>query len=61
MAVQDFLSTGFHYLLAAAAIILCMLALNTLLHALKVRTETATAYTLILPWLLGFLIWTAFP
>lgn len=61
MAVQNYLPTAFHYLIIAAGIAVCMLGLNALLHVFKVREETITGYTLILPWLLGFLIFTTFP
>lgn len=61
MDIQDYLTTGVHYLIAAGGIILLMLGLNAILRALKVSANTVTAYTLILPWLLGFLIWTAYP
>jgi len=38
-----------------------MMVIYTGLRALGVRGEAATGYALIMPWVLGFLIWTAFP
>jgi multiple sugar transport system permease protein len=61
MTLQDYLPTIIRYVLVAAGIGLCMFGLNALLRALKVRDEVTTGFTLVLPWLLGFLIWTAFP
>ena len=42
-------------------IIFLMLVLYQILHALGVKRETATGYALILPWILGFVIWNAYP
>jgi multiple sugar transport system permease protein len=59
--IQDYLGTSIRFLAAAAAIGISMMLLYTLLIRLGVRNEVATGYALITPWLLGFLIWTAFP
>ena len=49
------------YVVVGAVIVLLMLALNWGLKRLGVRRETATGYSLILPWILGFLIWNLGP
>jgi multiple sugar transport system permease protein len=49
------------YALAAAGIALVMFLTYKLLPRLGVSRETATGYALVMPWLLGFLIWTAYP
>lgn len=56
-----YLSTLSHWLLVGAAMIGLMLATYAVLRRLKVRREAAAGYALILPWLLGFLIWNAYP
>jgi multiple sugar transport system permease protein len=61
LVFQDYLGTLVRFLAAAAAIGISMMLLYTLLIRLGVRNEVATGYALITPWLLGFLIWTAFP
>jgi multiple sugar transport system permease protein len=42
-------------------IIFLMVVLNRVLHALGFKHQTATGYALILPWILGFLIWSLYP
>ncbi len=59
--VAEYLPTLLRYVLVAAAIVAVMLLLYRLLLRLRVPVEAATGITLITPWLLGFLIWTAFP
>jgi multiple sugar transport system permease protein len=49
------------YVVVGAAIFASMFALHWLLNKLGVQRETATGYALILPWLLGFLIWNLGP
>lgn len=49
------------YVVVGAAIFASMFALFWLLNKLGVQRETATGYALILPWLLGFLIWNLGP
>lgn len=56
-----YLPTLVRYVVVAAGIGITMMLLYVTLTRLGVRTEVATGYTLIAPWLLGFLIWTAFP
>ncbi|MDW8098249.1 MAG: sugar ABC transporter permease [Anaerolineae bacterium] len=61
MPLQDYLPTFIRFLAVASGIGLTMAAVYTGLRALGVRGEAATGYALIMPWVLGFLIWTAFP
>jgi multiple sugar transport system permease protein len=49
------------YFVVGTTIVVLMLALNWGLKRLGVRRETATGYSLILPWILGFLIWNLGP
>ncbi len=56
-----FLPTLLRYLLAAGGIGLAMLLVFQLLRRMGMRQDAATGFALITPWLLGFLIWTAFP
>lgn len=49
------------YLVVGAAVISSMVILNWLLRRLGVRRETATGYSLILPWVIGFLVWNVGP
>ncbi|MBW7881478.1 MAG: sugar ABC transporter permease [Caldilineaceae bacterium] len=56
-----YLPTLVRYVVVAAGIGITMMLLYFTLSRLGVRTEVASGYTLIAPWLLGFLIWTAFP
>lgn len=58
---NDYLPTLIRYLIVAAGIGGIMVALYTVLLRLGVNREAATGYALITPWLLGFLIWTAYP
>ncbi len=61
MITSAYLPTLIRFVLAAVAILGLMMLLFALLRRMGVSTEAATGYTLITPWLLGFLIWTAFP
>ncbi|NTU82488.1 MAG: sugar ABC transporter permease, partial [Chloroflexales bacterium] len=56
-----YLTTLGDYALAAAGIALAMFLTYRLLPRLGVSREAATGYALIMPWLLGFAIWTAYP
>jgi multiple sugar transport system permease protein len=56
-----YLLTLADYAIAAVGIAAVMFLTYTLLPRLGVRREAATGYALIAPWLLGFLIWTAYP
>lgn len=58
---QDYSATLIRYLLTGAGIVLAMMGLYALLKALKVKEEITIGFTLILPWILGFLIFTAYP
>lgn len=49
------------YFLVGAGVVLSMVALNWVLRRLGVHRETAAGYSLILPWLLGFIIWNVGP
>jgi multiple sugar transport system permease protein len=59
--LQDYLPTLLHYVAVAGGIGAVMILARLGLHALGLSTEAATGYALIMPWLLGFLIFTAFP
>lgn len=50
-----------HWLVTGAAMMVLMLAVYGLLRALKARQVTAVGYALVLPWLLGFIIWQIYP
>lgn len=49
------------YAVVGAAILLAMYLLHKLLRLFGVNREAATGYALILPWMLGFLIWNLGP
>lgn len=59
--LEWYLLTLSDYTIAAAGIGLVMFLTYQALPRLGVRREAATGYALIMPWLLGFLIWTAYP
>jgi multiple sugar transport system permease protein len=59
--LSAYLLTLIDYAVAAAGIGVVMFLTYTLLPRLGIRREAATGYALIVPWLLGFLIWTAYP
>ncbi len=59
--LEWYLLTLTDYVIAAAGIGLMMFLTYQLLPRLGVRREAATGYALVMPWLLGFLIWTAYP
>lgn len=56
-----YLQTVTDYVVVGVAMIAAMIGLHKLLSRLGVGRETATGYALILPWLLGFLIWNLGP
>jgi multiple sugar transport system permease protein len=60
-AWETYYPTLLHWLGTGGGIIMLMVILNKLLQAMGVRRETATGYALILPWILGFLIWSLYP
>jgi multiple sugar transport system permease protein len=53
--------TIYDYLAVGAVIVVLMIVLNKVLRAFGVRREVATGYSLILPWILGFVIWNVGP
>ncbi len=53
--------TIYDYLAVGAGVIVLMLVLNKVLRRLGVGREAATGYSLILPWILGFLVWNLGP
>ncbi len=58
--LQIYLPTLTRYLAVAVGIGITMVVVYTVLRALGMKAEAATGYALIMPWLLGFLIWTAY-
>jgi len=58
---QWYADTLFRYVLVAVAIVVVMVLTYRGLRAAGVRREPATGFALILPWLLGFVIWNLFP
>ena len=58
---QLYLRTLADYALAAAGITAVMFAVYFLLPRLGAKRETAAGLALIMPWLLGFLLWTLYP
>ncbi len=60
-AWETYYPTLYHWLLTGGGIILSMLLLHYILRALGVKREAATGYALILPWILGFVIWNLYP
>jgi multiple sugar transport system permease protein len=60
-AWETYYPTLLRWLATGAGVITLMLLLNKLLQALGAKRETATGYALILPWILGFLIWNLYP
>lgn len=59
--VSWYAQTLVDYVVVGVTILGLMLVLHWGLRRLGVRRETATGYTLILPWVLGFLIWNLGP
>ena len=53
--------TLYHWLLTGVGMIVLMLLCQRVLRALGAKRETATGYALILPWLLGLLVWNLYP
>ncbi|MGD9148606.1 MAG: sugar ABC transporter permease [Anaerolineae bacterium] len=60
-ALQDYIPTIVRYVAVAGAIGIVMLVVYQVLTLLGVKREAATGYALIMPWFLGFLIFTAYP
>lgn len=59
--IEAFSYTLSHYCLVGAGLGLIMLAVYRLLGLLGVKPEAATGFSLILPWLLGLIVWTLGP
>jgi multiple sugar transport system permease protein len=60
-AWESYLPTLFHWLAVGGGMFFLVIFLNRFLQALGVKREVATGYALILPWLLGFLVWNLYP
>lgn len=60
-AWETYLPTFVRWCAVGAGVILSMIGLYYLLRFFKVKPETANGYALILPWILGFLIWNLYP
>ncbi|MBP2018541.1 multiple sugar transport system permease protein [Symbiobacterium terraclitae] len=58
---NPYVYTLVHWLVTGAAMLVLMLVVYAFLRALKARRATAIGYALILPWVLGFLIWQVYP
>jgi multiple sugar transport system permease protein len=59
--VRWYTLTIYDYLAVGTVIVVMMFVLNKVLRAFGVRREVATGYSLILPWVLGFVIWNVGP
>ncbi len=60
--LSAYTSTLTHWVLVGVGMVLLMLGTYYVLHRLfRTRRETAVGYALILPWLLGFVIWQVYP
>ncbi len=59
--MTDYPSTLIHWVIVGVGIGLVMFGTYWLLRLLGVRTQPATGYALVMPWLLGFVIWNLFP
>jgi multiple sugar transport system permease protein len=59
--VKDYSLTFSHWLLVGAAVILVILLTYRLLRLFKMKTEAATGIALIMPWVIGFLIFNLYP
>ena len=60
-ALESYLPTFLRWLAVGGTMIGLMVLLNKVLQVLGVKREAATGYALILPWLLGFLIFELYP
>lgn len=59
--MNPYLQTLGDYALVAIGIALSIFVTYRVLIALRMKREAATGLALIMPWLLGFIIWTAYP
>jgi len=60
-AWETYYPTLLRWLATGGTIIGLMVLLNKVLRLLGVKRETAAGYALILPWILGFIIWSLYP
>ena len=60
-AWETYYPTLLRWFAVGGGILGLMLLLYRVLRALGVKHEAATGYSLIMPWMLGFLIWTLYP
>lgn len=60
-AWESYAPTLVRWLLVGGGIIAMVVGLNKGLQAIGIRRETARGFALVSPWLLGLLIWNAFP
>ena len=59
--VKDYSLTFSHWLLVGAAVILIIILTNRLLQLLGMKAEAATGLALIMPWVIGFVIFNLYP
>jgi multiple sugar transport system permease protein len=59
--VRDYSLTFSHWLLVGAGVIIVVLLTYAVLRLLGAKAEPATGVALVMPWALGFLIFTLFP
>jgi multiple sugar transport system permease protein len=60
-ALNSYLSTLIRYVVVVGGLGVLMVVVYRLLRVVGAKHESATGFTLILPWIVGFLIFTAFP
>lgn len=60
-AWETYLPTLIRWIAVGGTMMALMVLLNTALQALGVKREIANGYALILPWMLGFMIFSLFP
>ncbi len=60
-ALSTYYPTLLRYVVVAAGIAVVMFVVYRLLRRFGIKHEPATGFTLVLPWILGFLIFTVFP
>lgn len=59
--ITDYSSTFLHWVLVGLAIGLVMLGTYWLCRMIGLRSQPATGYAMVMPWLLGFVIFNLFP
>ncbi len=60
-AWDTYAPTFIRWVIVGAVIAALMVGLNRLLQSLGVKREAANGYALVLPWILGLVIWNLFP